>query len=36
MNSNSNNNPQPTVIKRTVKNMKCLEYNYGTKLILKA
>lgn len=31
MNSNSNNNPQPTVIKRTVKNMKCLVYNYGTK-----
>lgn len=31
MNSNSNNNPQPTVIKRTVNNMKVLEYNYGTK-----
>lgn len=31
MNSNSNNNPQPTVIKRTVKNMKVLEYYYGTK-----
>lgn len=31
MNSNSNNNPQPTVIKRTVNNMKVLEYNNGTK-----
>lgn len=30
MNSNSNNNPQPTVIKRTVHQMKCLQYNYGT------
>lgn len=30
MNSNSNNNPQPTVFKRTVKNMKVLHYNYGT------
>lgn len=30
MNSNSNNNPQPTVIKQTVNNTKVLEYNYGT------
>lgn len=31
MNSNSNNNPQPTVIKRTVNHMKVLECYYGTK-----
>ena len=31
MNSNSNNNPQPTVVKQTVHHMKCLQYNYGTK-----
>lgn len=30
MNSNSNNNPQPTVIKRTVNNSKILQYIYGT------
>lgn len=31
MNSNSNNNPQPTVVKRIVQHTKCLSYNYGTK-----
>lgn len=27
----SNNNPQPTVVKRTARNMKSLIYNYGRK-----
>lgn len=31
MNSNSNNNPQPTVVKQTDHHVKTLRYDYGTK-----